>query len=245
MRAAQVARAFAAGKPIMLVHETDERFGRPGTPRKHAQDKMLQPRSRAAHPAIHLCHTTYTTLSAQSPHPRSDLWRTNERSFRCPRWPAPPWLRRARAQCPSLCAPVQRWQAGFRQHGCMVAHPIMTPYKMMAQLSHAVQHTCRASRTVVADFSSERTTAPIVDETTGEMILTAEQINWLFNELVSIPYRRERHERPTMLHEIIISIHNAYVGGESKAQRPPVHLRRVIQRKLRLQLESKAGRQSL
>jgi hypothetical protein len=127
----------------------------------------------------------------------------------------------------------------------MVAQPIMTPYKMMAQLSHAVQHTCRASRTVVADFSSERTTAPIVDETTGEMILTAEQINWLFNELVSIPYRRERHERPTMLHEIIISIHNAYVGGESKAQRPPVHLRRVIQRKLRLQLESKAGRQSL
>jgi hypothetical protein len=39
-RLLQVARAFASGKPIMLVHETDERFGRPGASSVPAQRRV-------------------------------------------------------------------------------------------------------------------------------------------------------------------------------------------------------------
>ena len=75
------------------------------------------------------------------------------------------------------------------------------------------------SRYGAADIYKEAATAICVDEITGLPILTREQLEWFFGQLVGVPYRREKHEKKSMVDKLV------HLGKMAAAGRPTTGLK--------------------
>ena len=73
------------------------------------------------------------------------------------------------------------------------------------------------------DFAKERG-ATLQKARNGESLLTPSQLNWLFDEVVGIPVRREAHELSAMLEEIETHGRHVLTGEAGKAKYPPAEL---------------------
>ena len=73
------------------------------------------------------------------------------------------------------------------------------------------------------DFAKERG-ATIQTGRDGKQLLTSSQVNWIFDEVVGIPVRREVHELSAMLEEIETHGRNVLTGTAAKAKYPPPEL---------------------
>ena len=76
-----------------------------------------------------------------------------------------------------------------------------------------------------ADIYAEASADICVDEGTGVPILTREQLDWFFGQIVGVPYRREKHEQEPMMDKIVLLGKLAAAGRASTiAKIPPKHL---------------------
>ena len=76
-----------------------------------------------------------------------------------------------------------------------------------------------------ADIYAEASAEICRDESTGRPILSREQFEWFFGQLVGIPYRREKHEQETMMGKIVHMGKLAAAGRPSSGVKtPPEHL---------------------
>ena len=73
------------------------------------------------------------------------------------------------------------------------------------------------------DFAKERG-ATVQTGRDGKQLLTSAQVNWIFDEVVGIPVRREVHELSAMLEEIETHGRNVLTGTAAKAKYPPPEL---------------------
>jgi hypothetical protein len=71
------------------------------------------------------------------------------------------------------------------------------------------------------DYGKETKPTLHVDSDTGRAILSQEQIDWLFNECTAIPVRRQAHELPAFLDEVVRQTRHACSGG---GKHPPPEL---------------------
>eukprot|EP01047_Picozoa_sp_COSAG01_P002145 COSAG01_NODE_55_length_31115_cov_105.202533_2_plen_1797_part_00 len=76
------------------------------------------------------------------------------------------------------------------------------------------------------DYGKERQPTLHVDDDTGRPILSQEQIDWLFNECTGIPVRRQAHELPGFLNEVVRQTRHACSGD---GKRPPPQLSGVAE----------------
>ena len=88
-----------------------------------------------------------------------------------------------------------------------------------------VRHACFCLKRCKYTADAEMNAEICIDETSGQPILSREQLEWFFGQLVGIPMRREKHEQDSML-EKIIKVGKLAAAGRpcTLAKVPPIEL---------------------